>query len=105
MKKIIIKNEHEIMNVLMSGRIVKGRLGLATNVDGSLTIEFVAYKRQPKTRRKDRLVCYLEHGWVKESPERIKVFESLPKRLGGVRMALALDREAETVTDLLGELF
>ena len=105
MKKIIIKNEHEIMNVLMSGRIVKGRLGLVTNVDGSLTIEFVAYKRQPKNRRKDRLVCYLEHGWVKESPERIKVFESLPKRLGGVRMALALDREAETVTDLLGELF
>ena len=105
MKKIIIKNEQEIMNVLMSGRIVKGRLGLVTNVDGSLTIEFVAYKRQPKNRRKDRLVCYLEHGWVKESPERIKVFESLPKRLGGVRMALALDREAETVTDLLGELF
>ena len=46
MKKIIIKNEQEIMNVLMSGRIVKGRLGLVTNADGSLTIEFVAYKRQ-----------------------------------------------------------
>ena len=38
---------------------------------------------------------------MKESPERIKVFESLPKRLGGVKMAVALDREVDVVTDLL----
>ena len=103
MKKIIIRNEQEIMNVLMSGRIVEGRLALTTTDDGQTTIEFKAYNRKSKKRSKDRLVCYLEHGWVKESPERIKVFESLPKRLGGVKMAVALDRECNHVTGLLLE--
>lgn len=99
MKKVIIANENEIMDVLMSGHVVKGRLGMKTNADGSMAIEFVAYRRS--RRAKERLICYLEHGWVKESPERIKVFESLPKRLGGVRMAFALEREMETVADML----
>lgn len=103
MKKIIIKNEQEIMNALMTGRIVEGRLVLVRTNDGQMTIEFKAYNRKPKKRSKDRLVCYLEHGWVKESPERIKVFESLPKRLGGLKMAEALDREIDTVADLLLE--
>ena len=49
------------------------------------------------------MICYTEHGWVKESPERIKVYESLPKRLGAVGMAVALDREVDLVTDLLLE--
>ena len=101
MKKILIKNEQEIMNALMTGRIVEGRLALTTTDGGKMAIEFKAYNRKPKKRSKDRLVCYLEHGWVKESPERIKVFESLPKRLGGLKMAVALDREVDVVTDLL----
>ena len=87
----------------MTGRIVEGRLVLVKTNDGQMTIEFKAYNRKSKKRKKDRLVCYLEHGWVKESPERIKVFESLPKRLGGVKMAVALDREVDAVTDLLLE--
>ena len=29
----------------------------------------------------DRLICTLEHGWVKESQERIKVYDSIPKDL------------------------
>ena len=103
MKKIILKNEQEIMNALTTGRMVEGRLALVTTEGGQKAIEFKAYNRKSKKRSKDRLVCYLEHGWVKESPERIKVFESLPKRLGGVRMAVALDREVDVVTGLLLE--
>ena len=101
MNKIIIKNEQEIMNALKTGRIVEGRLVRVQIADGLFAIEFKAYNRKPKKRSKDRLVCYLEHGWVKESPERIKVFESLPKRLGGLKMAVALDREIDMVTELL----
>ena len=89
----------ETLQAITNGRRVEGSLG----VDESGNIAFKPYNRKPKKRVKDRLVCYLEHGWVKESPERIKVFESLPKRLGGVKMAVALDREVDVVTDLLLE--
>ena len=89
----------ETLQAITNGRRVEGSLG----VDESGSIAFKAYNRKPKKRVKDRLVCYLEHGWVKESPERIKVYESLPKRLGAVRMAVALDRECDLVTDLLLE--
>lgn len=87
----------ETLQAITNGRRVEGSLG----VDESGNIAFKAYNRNRQKRVKDRLVCYLEHGWVKESPERIKVFESLPKRLGGVKMAVALDREVDVVTDLL----
>lgn len=89
------------MNVLMTGRVVEGRLTLVETDYGQMAIEFRPYNRKSKKRQKDRLVCYLEHGWVKESPERIKVYESLPKRLGGLDMADALDREMGAVSDLL----
>jgi len=86
----------ETLQAITNGRRVEGSLGL----DESGEIAFKPYNRN-RQRKKDRLVCYLEHGWVKESPERIKVFESLPKRLGGLKMAVALDREVDVVTDLL----
>ena len=103
MKKIQIRNEQEIMNVLMCGRMVEGRLALVTTDDNRKAIEFVAYNRNPKRRKKDKLLCYLEHGWVKESTERIKVYESLPKRLGAVRLAFALDRESREAADVILE--
>ena len=87
----------ETLQAITNGKRVEGSLG----VDESGNIAFKAYNRKPKKRSKDRLVCYLEHGWVKESPERIKIYESLPKRLGGLKMAVALDREVDMVTDLL----
>ena len=93
MKKIQIRNEQEIMNALMCGRMVEGRLALVTTDDNLKAIEFVAYNRNPRSRRKDKLLCYLEHGWVKESVKRIKVFESLPKRIGALRVVEALERE------------
>ena len=103
MKKIIIKNEQEIMNVLTGGRIVEGRLALVTLAEGTKVVEFKAYNRKPYIRKKDRLICYLEHGWVKESPERIKVFESLPKRLGAARMIVTLERETKEVVNEIVE--
>ncbi len=42
-------------------------------------ITFKAFGRS--MRKKDLLVKTLEHGWVKESPSRIKVFNSMPKGL------------------------
>ena len=47
------------------------------------------------------LVKALEHGWVKESPKRIKVYDSLPKKVGTVRMMSILDREMKEVKETL----
>jgi hypothetical protein len=43
----------------------------------------------------------LEHGWVKESAERIKVYESIPKNLGTARVMAVLDRESDEVKEAL----
>ncbi len=88
----------ETLQAITNGRRVEGSLG----VDESGNIAFKPYNRN-RLRKKDKVICYTEHGWVKESPERIKVYESLPKRLGAVGMAVALDREVDLVTDLLLE--
>ena len=94
MKKVFLNNESEIMNVLESGRIVEGRLALVKDFDGYWQIEFRAYRRKPQ-QRKNWLIRKLEHGWVKESVERIKVYESIPKELGTVRVMAVIDRETQ----------
>ena len=104
MKKIIeIKNEKEVLRTLKSGRIVEGRLALVETDDGSIFIEFVAYNRQHK-RLKDKLIKVLEHGWVKESKQRIKVYESVPKALGNARVVDVLARETDDAIDAIENL-
>ena len=87
--------------MLESGRIVEGRLMKVKTEDGRKVIEFVAYNRTKKRRAKDRLIRELEHGWVKESHERIKVYESIPKRIGTVRVCMALEREVKEAQQAL----
>ena len=99
-KNVILNNESEIMNVLESGRIVEGRLALVKDFDGDWQIEFRAYRRKPQ-QRKNWLIRKLEHGWVKESVERIKVYESIPKELGTVRVMAVIDRETQEAKDAL----
>ena len=103
MKQVEFKNENIVMNALKKGLKVEGRLWLEETEDGKFVIWFQQYNRKPQPKQRNWLIRRLEHGWVKESPERIKVYESLPKRLGAVGMAVALDREVDLVTDLLLE--
>ena len=49
----------------------------------------------------DWLIRRNEHGWVKESAERIKVYESIPKMLGTARVLTILDREHQSTRDAL----
>ena len=69
------------------------RLDNGKSVEGSLhrdvwtgRILFNAYKRKSRepgyVRPKDRLICALETGWLKESAQRIKFFSSVKKELG-----------------------
>ena len=95
MKKVEIKNENVVMDALRRGLKVEGRLWLEETEDGELIIWFQQYDRKPRRLYCDRLIRKLEHGWVKESVERIKVYESIPKEIGTPRILAVIDRETK----------
>ena len=98
-KYVFVMNAIELLQKLVSGKRVEGVLYIDQDT-GRLT--FKAWNRKsPKHRVKDRLIRLLEHGWVKESAERIKVYESIPKVLGTARVMDVLDRESEEIKDAL----
>ena len=101
MKKVEIKNENIVMDALRRGLKVEGRLWLEETEDGELIIWFQQYDRKPRRLYCDRLIRRLEHGWVRESVERIKVFESIPKDLGTSRVISVMDREHQSAKDAL----
>jgi len=99
MKKFItILNAIELLEKIAGGKRVEGVLFKDENT-GAIT--FKAYNRKSKKRWRDRVIRYLEHGWVKESKERIKVYESIPKIVGTARVIGALDREIEEAKSAL----
>ena len=92
----------------MNGLSVLEKLEVEKRVEGVLFVDkstgritFKAYNRKPIKRMRDRLIRVLEHGWVKESTERIKVYDSIPKVLGTARVMSVLDREMDTAKDAL----
>ena len=99
-KYVIITNAIEALTKLKAEKRLEGVLFI-DKTNGS--IKFKAYNRKPRVRLKDRIIRYLEHGWVKESPDRIKVYESLPKNIGTARMMSVLEREAKEVKNALIE--
>ena len=99
MKKFIfVMNAIELLKQLLNGKRVEGVLYIDPET-GMLT--FKAYNRTRSKHPKDRLIRMLEHGWVKESAERIKVYESVPKVLGTAKVMSVLDREAGEVREAL----
>ena len=103
MKKIEIKNENIVMNLLKKGFKVEGRLWLEETEDGEFIIWFDRYNRKPQPKQRNWLIRRLEHGWVKESVERIKVYESIPKEIGTPRILAVIDRETKEAKDALME--
>ena len=99
-KYVIITNAIEALTKLKADKRLEGVLFIDKD-NGS--IKFKAYNRKPRVRLKDRIIRYLEHGWVKESPDRIKVYESLPKNIGTARMMSVLDHETKEVKSALME--
>ena len=97
MKKYL-EIEGDVYNRILAGKYVDGSMHKANH---SSMLVFRAFNRKPRHRIKDRLIRMLEHGWVKESEERIKVYESIPKDLGTPRVMNVLEREVKEAKNAL----
>ena len=97
MKKYI-EIDMEVIERLVDGKYVVGSLH---RDEWTGRIVFKAYNRQPRPKRVNKLLRRLEHGWVKESRQRIKVYESIPKDLGTARVMAVIDRETKEAKNAL----
>ena len=97
--KKYIEIPEEILVGLAEGRYVEGSLH-RDEWTGRLT--FKAYNCQSQRRSKDTLVCPLETGWLKESPQRIKFYSSVKKELGVAEINNAMERD---LNKAMSELF
>ncbi len=100
--KVQIEISNDTLQTIMDGKRVEGALRLMPS-DGKKrpVISFNAYNRKPYKRPKEHVLFYLEHGRVTESPERIKMYESVPKRLGTAYVGRVFQREAKTASEEL----
>ena len=98
MMKKYVEIPMEVLERLVDGKCVEGSLR-KDKWTGKIT--FRCYNRKPYVKPQTRLIALLEHGWVKESAERIKMFESIPKAIGTARMMAVLDRETSAAKDAL----
>ena len=93
-KFIWIMNALQVLEALASGKRLVGELYIDQ-------LTFKAFNRSGKKRKKDKTIRHLEHGWVKESPARVKIYESLPKHIGTASMIAALEREMKVAKEAL----
>lgn len=99
MRKIVfITNVLDAMKGLKKGKRIEGALYVDKNT-GVLT--FKPYFRKQTNYVADKLICYLEDGWVKESPRRIKVHVSFNKLLGIARILSMLERDTRDAKNAL----
>ena len=102
--KIEIEIDNKTLKAILDGKCVEGSLRQQLVVTNKASkIFFRAYNRKSRLRPKDKLIRRLEHGWVKESAMRIKVYESIDKDLGTARVMSVLDREVHEAKDALIE--
>ena len=96
-KYIFVLNAINVMAKLLKDKRVEGVLYLDQDT-GKLT--FKAYNRQPR-QSQDRVVCQLENGWLKESPQRYKFYNSVRKDLGRRVVDVVMHRELKTAMQTL----
>ena len=87
----------EAIDRLMSDKCVEGSLRRDKQTG---RIIFRAYQRQPRDRH-ERVVCQLENGWLKESPQRYKFYNSVRKDLGRRMVDVVMHRELNAAMHVL----
>lgn len=96
MKKYIEISE-EVLAHLVDGKCVEGSLRRNKQTG---KIVFRAYNRKSSVRR-ERVICLLENGWLKESPKRIKFYNSVKKELGCRMVNVVMHRELNTAMNVM----
>ena len=84
--------EEESWKQLQNGKTLVGEL--KTDIKTG-KLHFKAWRRESKSRRRDRTIVALEHGWLKESRQKIKFFNSIKKSTGALRISKAMERELQ----------
>ena len=99
-RKMIKKIEisEEALKAMKNGKYVEGSLHVDKETG---KIVFNAFNRKPRVRKKDKVICYHPHGWMKISKNNLKFFASVPKRPGAVCACQAMDDDLQYAT---GEL-
>ena len=87
----------EVLERLVEGKCVEGSL---RRDEWTGKVTFKAYNRQPRLRH-DRVVCQLENGWLKESPQRYKFYNSVKKGLGRRMVDVVMHRELNAAMQVL----
>ena len=85
------------MERLVEGKCVEGSL---RRDEWTGKVTFRAYQRQPRDRH-ERVVCHLENGWLKESPQRYKFYTSAKKTLGRRLVDVVMHRELKQAMSVL----
>ena len=97
MKKFILINE-EVLVRLQEGKYVEGTLHI-DKCTGVIT--FNAWVRKKPKNQKDRVICQLENGWLKESPRRIKFYNSVKKELGRRMVDVVMHRDLKSAMEVM----
>ena len=95
-KKIEINSD--VIEAVKNGKYVEGSLRIDAET-GQLT--FKAYNRKERRRQPDTLICETETGWLKESAQRYKFFNSVKKDLGRRLVDVVMHRELKQAMQVL----
>ena len=87
----------DVLKHIDDGKYVEGSLRRDKSTG---KIIFKAFNRQSPFRH-ERVICQLENGWMKESPQRIKFFNSVKKELGIEKIEQVIKRELNTAMKAL----
>ncbi len=93
-----IEIDEKVLECILEGKYVEG--SMHQNAETG-RIEFKAYNRHRRKHKPDKLIAVLEHGWLKESPKRVKYYISLKKSIGTARMISAMEREQRVASSHL----
>ena len=99
--KIEVEISQEVLAAIMNGKCVEGRLRKQLSSLGThQVIGFAPYNRKPRGSQ-DKVICQLENGWLKESPRRIKFYNSVKKELGRRMVDVVMHRDLKSAMEVM----
>lgn len=98
---IRIEISNETLQAINDGKNLAGSIKLNELGQGKKSAPYVFTQFNRTGRKKDKLIKVLEHGWLKESPKRVKFFSSVKKALGTTKVVSVLERETNAAINAL----